>query len=347
MKAELGRFSEWMSEEGPEADIVLSSRVRLARNLRGIPFPHHAGPQEAEGVRARLEEVVRALSPQWGLIWHNLGDLDAVDREVLMEKHLASPHLAQGPQGAALAIDRRESISLMVNEEDHLRLQVILPGLQLNEALGVAMALDDAIEQTVDYAFDPALGYLTAWPTNVGTGMRASVMLHLPALVLTRQAAQVLSTLAQVGMVVRGLYGEGSEAAGNIFQVSNQVALGLGEEELVHSLTQTAQQLVGRERMARQLLLTHSRLALADRVWRALGVLRHARVITSEEALRLLSDVKLGMDLGLIDPVGKIGFAQLMVLTRPGFLQAQAGHPLTPLERDQVRAGLLRERLAA
>jgi protein arginine kinase len=221
----------------------------------------------------------------------------------------------------------------------------LLPGLQLDEAWRVADAIDDRLEERLNYAYDEKSGYLTAWPTNLGTGLRASVMLHLPALVLTRQAAQVFTTLAQVGIVVRGLYGEGSEALGNIFQISNQVSLGLTEEEIVHNLTVVAQQIIGRERAAREHLLGAQKVVLADRVGRAWGLLTNAKIMTSQEALRLLSEVALGQHLGLLEAKMSYTFPQLVFMTRPSYLEVEAQQPLGPDARDQLRAETLRTHL--
>lgn len=340
------KFSQWMEGTGPDADIVLSSRIRLARNLAAVPFPHRMDEAQGETMMARVAEAVSALEPGWQIHFRRLSELSPVERLALVEKHLVSPQLAQEPiRYQAVAIDERESISIMINEEDHLRIQVLLPALQLDEAWRVANQVDDALEAQLTYAYDAKLGYLTACPTNVGTALRASVMLHLPALVLTRQAPQVFTTLAQIGMVVRGLYGEGSEALGNIFQISNQVSLGLTEEEFIHNLSVVAQQIIGRERHARQHVQQNAGLALADRVGRAWGLLTHARVMSSEEALRLLSEVKLGQDLGLIPNAGTASFAQLVTMTRPGPLQMLAGKELGPLERDEFRATTLRTHL--
>ncbi len=339
-------FSQWMSGGGPEGDIVLSSRIRLARNLSGMPFPHRMKDEEGRAMLSTVEDAVAELEPGWNIQFKRLDSLAPLERQLLMEKHLVSPMLIQNPiRYEGVALDDRESISIMVNEEDHLRVQVLLPGLQLDEAWQVANRLDDTLEQHLDFAYDENSGYLTAWPTNLGTGLRASVMLHLPALVMTRQAPQVFTTLAQVGIVVRGLYGEGSEALGNIFQISNQVSLGLTEDELVHNLTVVAQQIVGRERNARQHLMEQAQLPLADRVGRAWGILTNARVMTSDEALRLLSDVKLGVDLGLIKGPLPYTFSQLTVMTRPAFLQVDAERELAPGERDQIRAATLRTHL--
>lgn len=340
------QFSQWMDGKGPEGDIVLSSRIRLARNLAGIPFPHRMNAGQGRQMLETVEQAMAALESGWQIRFRRLDSMAPLERQLLMEKHLVSPLLIQNPiRYEGVALDTRESISVMVNEEDHLRMQVLLPGLQLDEAWQAANRLDDTLEQHLDFAYDERSGYLTAWPTNLGTGLRASVMLHLPGLVMTRQAPQVFTTLAQVGIVVRGLYGEGSEALGNIFQISNQVSLGLTEEELVHNLTAVAQQIVGRERSARQHLLANAGLALADRVGRSWGILTNARVMTSDEALRLLSDVKLGSDLDLLEGPLPCTFAELTVMTRPSFLQIEAGRELAPGERDEIRADTLRSHL--
>lgn len=335
-----------MNGSGPESDIVLSSRVRLARNLAGMPFPHRMNDEQGRTMLDEVQKAVAQLESGWNVRFQRLQDLRPLERQVLMEKHLVSPLLIQDPiKYEGVAVDDREDISIMVNEEDHLRLQVLLPGLQLEEAWHVANRLDDMLEQQLDFACDETRGYLTAWPTNLGTGLRASAMLHLPALVATRQASQVFTTLAQVGIVVRGLYGEGSEALGNIFQISNQVSLGLTEEELCRNLTAVAQQIVGRERGAREHLKSSRGLHLADRVGRAWGILTNARVMTSHEALNLLSDVKLGIDLGLIEGPLPYAFPQLTLMTRPAFLQMEAGRDLRPDERDEIRAATLRTHL--
>jgi protein arginine kinase len=341
-------MTAWMKNAGPESDIVLSSRVRLARNLAQTPFPQCLKEQQGVDVVGRIAHAVETLKSGWQLQMHPLADVHPIDRQVLVEKHLASPALVQDPvQFEGVVIDPTETVSVMVNEEDHLRLQVFLPGLQLAEAWQVANRLDDDLESALDFSYDGHLGYLTACPTNLGTGLRASVMVHLPALVLTRQVPQLFTALAQIGVVVRGLYGEGSDVAGNIFQISNQVSLGFSEEEFIHNLTVVAEQIVGRERHARELLRQHHAVELADRVGRAWGILTHASIISSEEALRLLSDVKLGEDLGILRVPGQTSFSELTLMTRPGYLMKEAGRELTPGERDELRASVLRRNLLA
>ncbi len=338
--------SLWMKSEGPEADIVLSSRVRLARNLTDLPFPNRLGDSDGKRLAARLQEAFDGLGNDWQLTYHPLADIPPIERQVLVEKHVVSPALIQEPvRFEGLVADPGESISIMVNEEDHLRMQVFLAGLQLSQAWQMANRLDDDLERNLNFAYDSELGYLTACPTNVGTGLRASVMVHLPALVLTRQVQPLFHALAQIGVVVRGLYGEGTEVVGNLFQVSNQVSLGLTEEEFVHNLTVVAQEIVGRERQARQILTQSHRLEVADRVGRAWGILTHASIISSDEALKLLSEVKLGQDLEFIKVPGHTTFSELALMTRPGYLMYRAGQELHSMERDALRATILRERL--
>ncbi len=337
----------WMQSNGPEGDVVMASRVRLARNLQGVPFPVHLDAARGRAMTDHVLEAVSSLSRDWQLKPLRLESLAPLDRQILVEKHLASPLLVADPiRYEAVVTDARETVSVMVGEEDHLRIQVLLPGLGLSAAWSVADRLDDALEERLDFAFDADHGYLTAYPTNVGTGLRASVMVHLPALVLTREAGALFHTLAQTGVVVRGLYGEGSEGRGSIFQISNQVSLGRSEEEMVHALTVVAEQVVGRERHARQQLEKAAPLALADRVGRAFGVLAHARILTSEEALRLLSEVQLGIALGTLPGFREATFSELVSLTRPGLLQRYAGHELDAGERDRTRADLIQRHLA-
>jgi protein arginine kinase len=334
-----------MVGEGPECDIVLSSRVRLARNLAGVPFPHTAGPEQLEEVVSRVRKAIEstpAIGPTEILV---LSEIPMVERQLLVEEHLASPQHIQDPRNKAIILNRDRSVSIMVNEEDHLRIQAILPGLQLEEALRLCSATDDAIEETLDYAFDEALGYLCACPTNVGTGLRASVMLHLPALAMVNMLGQVLGAVSKVGLAIRGIYGEGTEATGNLFQISNQVTMGRAEEEIVSHLKAVAKQVMDSERNARTAILTDARGQLEDRVFRSFGVLTNARMISSEEALRLLSDVKLGANLGLIDHVPGTIFTDLAARIMPAHMHKLMGKELTAWERDTYRATLIREKL--
>lgn len=340
-------ISPWMKKDGPESDIVLSSRIRLARNLKDFTFPLLTTIEEAR-------QVVQYIASH--LIGHEyntigkfeliqMDDLKPNEKRVLVEKHLISPHLADESKSGAVLLSEDESISIMVNEEDHLRIQCLFPGFQLVEGLVLASGIDDWIEEKVNYAFDEKRGYLTSCPTNVGTGLRASVMMHLPALVLTQQLNRILPAINQLGLVVRGIYGEGSEALGNIFQISNQLTLGKTEEDIVEDLRGVVMQLIQQERSAREALLQSSRIQLEDRVYRSYGILANSRIMESKEAAQRLSDVRLGIDLGLIEGISGNILNELMILTQPGFLQQYAGEILSPDSRDVRRAALIRERL--
>jgi protein arginine kinase len=336
-------LSRWMEGDGPHADTVISSRVRLARNLAGRAFPHRSSPEQASEVIGEVARAIESINKEGGnLEVFRLGELGSLERQVLVEKHLISPQHAQNPLGAVV-ICPDEEVSIMVNEEDHLRIQCLLPGLQLEEAWAMATRLDDSLENTLTYAFGERRGYITACPTNVGTALRASVMTHLPALVLTNRIGGVIPAISQLGLVVRGLYGEGTEAAGNIFQVSNQVTLGKSEEEIISNLHDISEQIIEQEKAARTSLM-ESRVALEDRVWRSYGILANARSITSEEAIRLWSNVRLGADLGLLQ-IDRSNLNELIVLSRPAFVSRLAGRELAPAERDEIRAANIRERL--
>ncbi|MDW7651133.1 MAG: protein arginine kinase [Bacillota bacterium] len=338
--------ARWMDAVGPDGEIVLSSRIRLARNVSQIPFPYLASDSQTGEITNRVREACTALNKQMGDVqYFYIKDIPALQRQVLVEKHLISPLLIKEPHNSAVLLRSDEAVSIMVNEEDHLRIQCLLPGLQLDKAMEEANRYDDLLESELDYAYDEQWGYLTACPTNVGTGLRASVMVHLPALVLTKQINRVLSAIAQVGLAVRGLYGEGSEIVGNLVQISNQITLGQTEDEIVKNLFGVTRQIVEQELQARQILLNEGRDRISDRVNRAFGVLSHARLVSSQEAMQLLSDVRLGIDLGLIDEISGNILKELMVLLRPACLQTEAGRQLDSLDRDRERARLIRKRL--
>ncbi len=341
-------WSNWMRGEGPDADIVVSTRIRIARNLRQHPFPLLATDSQAEEVVRKVAEVGKseAMRQKGPFELIKMEELNSLEKRALVEKHLISPNLAEESRKGAVLLNEDESISIMINEEDHIRIQVLLPGFQLTEAWEIGTRIDDIFEKHLNYAFDEKRGYLTSCPTNVGTGIRASVMLHLPALVMTQQINRILQAINQVGLVVRGLYGEGSEAQGNLFQLSNQVTLGMSETDILSNLYSVAKQIVEQERVARRYLLENSRIALEDRICRSYGILLHARTIESKEAAQRLSDIRLGIDLGIIPNVSSVVLNELLVMTQPGFLQQYAGQKLTPEQRDERRARLIRERLA-
>ncbi|NLC50734.1 MAG: protein arginine kinase [Firmicutes bacterium] len=341
-------FSKWMEDSGPEAEIVLSSRVRLARNIKKVPFPYLASDSQTQEV---LDIVTRAASKGGDKYkdfrFIKMHEISSLERKVLVEKHLISPLLAKQTNNGAVLLRKDESVSIMINEEDHLRLQSLLPGLQLEQALKLINEYDDKLESVIDYAVDERYGYLTTCPTNVGTGMRASVMLHLPGLVLTKQIDRILTAIPKVGLAVRGLYGEGTEMVGNLLQISNQVTLGQSEGEIIRNIYGVTRQIIKQEEQARQSLLNEGREKLADRVFRALGILKYARLITSAEAMRLLSDLRLGLDLGLVTELNRRMVNELMVIIRPACLQYISKKELPPRERDVERAVQIRRRIAA
>lgn len=340
--------SEWMKGEGPYSDIVISSRIRIARNLRDLPFPMLATSSQASEVVNRVEKAFRTW--QEGELADaeiiRMEELTKLQRRVLVEKHLISPALANRSRQGAVILSGNEAVSIMINEEDHLRIQCLFPGSQLQKAWALASRLDDQFEQQLDFAFDEKRGYLTSCPTNVGTGVRASVMVHLPALTITRQINRILPAVTKVGLAVRGIYGEGSEAAGSLYQISNQITLGQTEGEIVDKISSVALQIMQHEQKAREQLMNGARLKLEDRVQRSLGLLSHARVIDSKEATERLSDLRLGIDLGLVQGISATILNELMVMTQPGFLQQIAERELESGERDVRRAALIRERLA-
>ncbi|MCP8971082.1 protein arginine kinase [Ectobacillus ponti] len=340
-------ISPWMNENGPDSDIVLSTRVRLARNLQDYTFPTLISDDEAARVIELFEEKFagRELFSFGRLEMLKMAGMQPIHRRVLVEKHLISPDLADTPFGACL-LSENEQISIMINEEDHVRIQCLFPGFQLSEALDVASRTDDWLEGQIEFAFNETRGYLTSCPTNAGTGLRASVMMHLPALALTKQMRRIIPAINQLGLVVRGIYGEGSEALGNIFQVSNQITLGKSEQDIVEDLKSVVKQLIQQERGAREALLKTSSLQLEDKVYRSYGILANSRLIESGEAAGCLSDLRLGIDLGYIKSLSKHILTELMVLMQPGILQQYAGGPLRPEERDYRRAALIRERLS-
>lgn len=336
--------SAWLGQ-GPNSDIVVSTRIRLARNLADLPFPSAAGKEALAEVLTRVRRAAEHLPEARRYRVFELARLSPLERQVLFEKHLVSPEHIKDPTGRAVVLRDDEAVSIMVNEEDHLRLQVLLPGLDLNNAWQLANRLDDSLEQHLDFAFDGELGFLTACPTNLGSGLRASIMLHLPALVLLKQAGQIFTTLSQLGVVVRGLYGEGTQALGNFFQISNQLTLNQSEEDLIANLLALVGQVLEQERAARNRLYQEFGNRLVDMVWRAYGTLTNARILSGDEAMKLLSDVRLGVTLNLLPQVQLAALNRLLVLTRPGFIQRVAGGELAAAERDARRAAIVREEL--
>jgi protein arginine kinase len=336
---------EWLRGTGPECDIVVSSRIRLARNLSSFPFTSRASAHQKAEIDHLLREKVAKLDAEPRLEYVHLPNLPPLDRQLLVERQLISRELAntEGPRG--VAVSSTETVSIMINEEDHLRLQVIRSGFALDECWQDIDRLDDALEQRIHYAFSEEFGYLTACPTNVGTGMRSSVMLHLPALVLTKQIEKVFRALQKIHLAVRGLYGEGSRASGDFYQISNQVTLGKSETTILTEIREVIPQIIAYERQARSTLTRESRQALHDRVSRAFGTLCSATMITSEETMDLLSSVRLGINLGLLEDITVPTVNELFIHTQSAHLQKLMGAALDTEERNSARARYLRTRL--
>lgn len=332
---------------GPNDKIVLSSRVRLARNLTQLPFPGHA--RKADRVKA-FELLVPAVAelPQMSPapFAEGMDKLTALDKQVLVERHLISRDHAQKNAGSGLVLNQEESLCVMVNEEDHLRMQALRPGLQLKQAWLALDGVDTALQERMEFAFSDQYGYLTACPTNLGTGIRVSAMLHLPGLVLAEQINQIIQAVNKLGLAVRGLYGEGTEALGNIFQVSNQQTLGESEGEIVDRLNKVVLQIIEHEDNARLAQLEKKPTVLLNHIGRAYGILRHAHSISSKETMNLLSLLRLGADLGMFGAIERAFVDELFLSSQPAHLQIANPGKLDAEQRDSVRAAMLRSRMA-
>jgi len=340
------RTASWLNGSGDLSALVVSSRVRLARNLPSARFAHLSAADERNGI---IDAVVAAsrkdLSDQ-PLSYFDACDLEPSQRALLVERHLISPALEKGDGPRGVLVNEQEDLSVMINEEDHLRIQVMQSGFQVDEAWAIARRSENRLAEDLSFAFSDKWGYLTACPSNTGTGMRASILIHLPGLVLTQEMEGVVRGVTQMGFVVRGLYGEGSDVSGNLFQVSNQVTLGRSEVEILEALDKVVQQLVQCEQNARGTLLGDIRSQIEDKVWRAFGILSHARLLSSQGFMNLSSAVRLGIGLELFDGIEVGTLNELMVRTKPFHLQNQAGRPLDSPERDRVRADMARRRMA-
>lgn len=342
----------WLDASGEHAEIVLSTRVRLARNLQGLAFGPRARVADRASVLDRVLGTVERVEALRTADVSRVPDLEPRTRRLLLERHLASRELV-GENGkdpgrsTALVLTPHQPVSIMVNEEDHLRLQTLFSGLRVHEAWSVLDALDEDLGREVPYAFHPEFGFLTSCPTNVGTGLRASVLMHLPALVLTKEIGKVLQGITQVGLTFRGLYGEGSEVVGNFFQLSNQTTLGKSEEDLVDHLDRIVRQVIQYELQARQVLLRDAASVTEDKIWRAYGLLRYARTLSFEELMNLLSGVRLGASLKLLPGLRVYPLNKIMIFTQPAHLEEAAGRPLKPAESDAHRAAYVRRILAS
>ena len=336
---------EWLKGTGPNANIVMSSRIRLARNLSKQPFPNKSTKKNLNEILHSIEATMHQMNVFKDSMFLKLNELDNVDKQFLVERHLMSHEHASNTDGKALIVSKEEVLSVMVNEEDHLRIQVMQSGFNLDETWKIVNTIDDVMSQHLDFAFLSDWGYLTACPTNTGTAMRGSVMLHLPALVKTKQVNKVLAAIAKLSFASRGFYGEGTQASGNFFQISNQVSLGHSEEEILQNINGLIRQVIEQEEQARQALLLQNRPMLEDKIYRSLGILKNAHIISSQETVELLSMVRLGIDIGMIKNVSRMAINELFIMIQPAHLQKIEGKKLNSAERDARRAALIREKL--
>ncbi len=331
----------WYNEYGTDGDVVLSSRVRLARNISGIPFPRRSNREQQEEVLSLCKQATRQ---EKAMRFIDLAVMEDFEKQAIAEKHLISPQMMDGSVHRGLLLSDDNSISILLNEEDHIRIQTMTAGFDLDSCFKEANRMDDLLEETVDYAFDSGIGYLTCCPTNAGTGMRASVMVHLPALTMTRTINQVIDSLNQLGVTVRGIFGEGSKATGHIYQISNQLTLGAAEEDILEKFKQIVTEVIAKEREMRKRLYQSEKYRLEDKLMRSLGVLRHAVVLTSQEAMQCLSHVRLGVDLGLITEIKPETLQAVTYEIQPANIVKE--YNITdPLERDLKRAEIVRERM--
>lgn len=345
-----GGFSDiglgWLEGTGAHSDIVLSTRVRLARNLQGHAFSGRVREGEREQILEQVRNEVEHSALAGGA-GYELASMPTLGRRVLHERHLVSRELAglggdAPPVGAGLFIGPQDALGIMVNEEDHLRLQAILSGLRLSEAFHQVDALDEELGARLPFAYHPEYGYLTSCPTNVGTGLRASILIHLPGLVLTKEIGKVLQGIGQVGLTFRGLYGEGSEVVGNFFQLSNQTTLGKSEEDLVEHLQKIAGRVIQYEQGAREILMRDAPTVIEDKIWRAYGLLRYARSLSFEEVMNLLSGIRLGMSMNLLSGLRVYTLNKIMIYAQDAHLEQAAGRSLNEAESDLHRANFVR-----
>src|SRR5499425_213831 len=337
--------AETARRKGPHDRIVMSSRVRLARNIKQAAFPGWAKKPERIRVMEQIRPAIEALPEMKEAFSESMDSLSTLDKQILVERHLISREHAAKSAGSGLVLNRDETLCFMINEEDHLRMQALRPGLQLRQAWSAIDTADSQLEKRLEYAFNAEWGYLTACPTNIGTGIRVSAMLHLPGLVLAEQINPIIQSVNKLGLAVRGLYGEGTEALGNVFQVSNQMTLGESETAIVERLEKVLGQIIENEENARATLLDKKAKMVYNHIGRAYGILANAHIISSKETMNLLSLMRLGVDLGVFPDLNRALVDELFVITQPNHLQKRYSDKLTAEERDLLRADMLRERL--
>ena len=334
----------WYLQNGKESDVVISTRVRLSRNIKGIPFINKASKEELKEVYDKVKEITPSLG--YNLKFLSLDDMDMITKQSLVEKHLISPDFAKTKMPyTAVVINDDENICIMVNEEDHIKLQVFTSGLDIDNLSNLAIEIDEKMESLIPYSYHEKYGFLTACPTNVGTGLKISTLVHIPALQMTGNLNKMLNIINKLGMNVRGLYGEGTKAEGDIYQVSNNQTLGITEKEIAKNLNLLAQKIIDQERLARKYLSKNS-LKLEDEVYRSYGILANARRLSEDENIELLSKVKLGTDLGIIKELNDKKVRELMLFTKPANMQKRLGTKLSVIDQEASRCEVIKQILS-
>ncbi|MGM0444875.1 MAG: protein arginine kinase [Bacillota bacterium] len=343
-------LSNWIKQKGNEDDIILSSRIRLARNIKMLPFPGQSSKEQLNKVVSIIKNILldkefNINGEKYDFNYIEIENISPIEKMMYVEKNISSPHFVKNGYGKILFFDRDEKISIMVNEEDHLRIQVLLPGLQIKKGWEIANQIDDIIEKETEYAFSENWGYLSACPTNIGTGLRSSVMIHIPGLSLSNNIKKLFEVVGKLGLTVRGIYGEGSESTGNIYQISNQITLGSTEEDIIDNLESVTRQVITQEKNARNRLLKEQETFIKDKIMRSFGKLKFAYSISTSEAMELLSYIKLGIDLGLLKEIDSLLLKKLLIIIRPAHLQSLIGENINSSKRDIKRAELIQAEL--
>jgi protein arginine kinase len=336
-------MTKWLEDPAVDLDVVISTRVRVARNIEKYKFPSLMTKEESDELTNEILNAIKDSDDEANYKFNIIRNLNPRERLVFIEEHLISPGLIQNLDKSSFLIRDDQRATIMINEEDHIRIQTLFPGLKLNEAWELCSEIDDNLERKIDYAYDEKLGFLTSCPTNVGTGLRASVMVHLPCLAMTGHINTIIEALRKVGLTVRGLYGEGSEALGNLYQISNQITLGQSEEDIIVKLNKVISQIVARERNTRRYLMESKALELEDKIYRSLGILTHSRLMSSKEAMNHLSNIKLGWDINLIQNKKLKEIVKLMIDIQPANIQKTLEKDMLSSERDNARAGIIRK----
>lgn len=341
----INNTGQWLKGTGEFSKIVMSSRIRLARNISGLPFPNKASKKDLNEILKLVEHAVSEIDYFKTSETYHINDLDNIDRQFLVERHVMSQEHATNPEGKALILSKEEVLSVMINEEDHLRIQVMQSGFNLIETMKIANSIDDSLSHKLDFAFSMHWGYLTSCPTNTGTAMRGSVMLHLPALVMTKQINKVLAAISKLSFASRGFYGEGTQATGNFYQISNQVSMGHSEDDVISNINGLIRQVIEQEEQARQALLVQNKPMLEDKIYRSVGILKNAHIMSSQETVELLSMIRLGVDLEIVKEVERRAINDLFIMIQPAHLQKLEGKKLSATDRDRRRAALIRQKL--